>query len=115
MPLELAQHYIELDTSIPPSHQAKYIMNPNYGTTVKHDINKLLGTRFIQRLEKTTWLSTIVVIPKKNGKFKIYINFRKLNVVTKKDPYPLSFTYEVLYTIVGHDAYSFLDGYFGCH
>jgi hypothetical protein len=35
----------------------------------------------------------------------------KLNITTKKDPYPLPFTYEVLNTITGYEAYSFLDGY----
>jgi hypothetical protein len=48
----------------------------------------------------------------KNGKLKIY-NFIKLNIVTKKNPYLLAFTYEVLNTFVWHDVYSFLDGYFG--
>ncbi len=30
IPPKLAQHRIELDTSIPPSHQARYKLNPNY-------------------------------------------------------------------------------------
>ncbi len=60
-------------------------------------------------------MSPIVVLPKKNGKLRIYINFRKLNVATKKDPYPLPFTDELLNTIVGYEAYSFLDGYLGYH
>jgi hypothetical protein len=45
----------------------------------------------------------------------IYIDFRKLNATTKKDPYPLPFTNEVLNTIVGYEAYSFLDGYSRYH
>jgi len=56
-----------------------------------------------------------VVVPKKNGKFKICVDFRKLNVATKKDPYPLPFIDEVQNIIVDHDAYSFLDGYFENH
>jgi hypothetical protein len=44
---ELAQHIIKLNTSIPPTHQAKYRLNPNYVAIVKHDIDKLLATRFI--------------------------------------------------------------------
>jgi hypothetical protein len=75
----------------------------------------LLATGFIQSVKEATWLSPIVIIPKKNGKPRICINFRKLNVATKKDPYPLPFTYEVLNTIVGYEAYSFLDGYLGYH
>jgi hypothetical protein len=39
-------------------------------------------------VEEATWLSPIMVIPKKNGKLAIYGDFRKLNVTTKKDPFP---------------------------
>jgi hypothetical protein len=60
-------------------------------------------------------LSPIVVVPKKNGKLKICIDFTKLNSATKKDPYPLPFTDEKLNTIIGYEAYSFLDGYSGYH
>jgi hypothetical protein len=41
-----------------------------------------------------------VVLPKKNGKFKICVNFKKLNVAIKKDPYPLHFIDEVIYIVV---------------
>jgi hypothetical protein len=60
-------------------------------------------------------LSPIVVVPKKNGKLKIYINFKKLNAATKKDPYPLPFTNEVLNTIAKYEAYSFLNRYSRYH
>jgi hypothetical protein len=50
------------------------------------------------------------VVPKKNGKFKICVDFRKLNATTKKDSYPLPFIDEVLNIVVGHDVYSFLNG-----
>ncbi len=39
IPLELAQHKIELDT--PSTHHVKYVLNPNYVATIKHDIDKL--------------------------------------------------------------------------
>ncbi len=60
-------------------------------------------------------MSLIIVVPKKNGKFKICADFKKLNVAIKKDPFPLPFTNEVLNIVVGCEAYSFLDGYFGYH
>jgi hypothetical protein len=56
-----------------------------------------------------------VVVSKKNGKLRICVDFRKLNVATKKYPYPLHFTNEVSNTIEGHDVHSFLDGDFGYH
>ncbi len=60
-------------------------------------------------------MSPIVVVPKKNGKLKICINFRKLNAVTKKDSHPLPFTNEMLNTIAGYEPYSFLNGYSRYH
>jgi hypothetical protein len=84
---ELAQHKIELNTSIPPTHQVRY----NYATIIKQDIDKLLIIGFIQLVEDTTWLSPIVVILKKNGKLRIYVNFRKLNKATKKYPFFIPF------------------------
>jgi hypothetical protein len=82
---------------------------------MQQHINKLLLARFIQSVEEATWLSPIVVIPKKNGKLRICIDFRKLNIATKKDPYSLPFTNEVLNTIAGYETYSFLNGYLGYH
>jgi hypothetical protein len=35
IPLKMAQHKIELDTTIPPTHHARYRLNPNYATIVK--------------------------------------------------------------------------------
>jgi len=115
IPPKLVQHKIELDTSIPLAHQVRYILNPNYATIVKHDIDKLLTIGFIQLVKEATWLSPIMVVPKKNGKLRICVDFRKLNKATKKDPYPLPFCDEVLNIIIGYETYSFLDGYLGYH
>ncbi len=71
-------------------------MIPNYASIVKYDIYKLLVASFIKLVEEATWLSPIVVMPKKNKKLKICVNFRKLNVATKKDPYLLPFINEVI-------------------
>jgi hypothetical protein len=55
-----------------------------------------------------------VVVPKKNGKLKICVDFKKLDATTKKDLYPLPFIDKVLNILTWHDVYS-LDGYFGYH
>jgi len=54
-------------------------------------------------------------VPKKNGKLKICVNFRKLNATMKKDPYLLRFIDEAINIVVGHEIYTFLDGFFGYH
>ena len=88
-------------------------MNPNYAARVKEEIDKLLKAGFIRRVKKATWLSPIVVVPKKNGKNRVCVNYRKLNVVTITDAFPLPFTDNVLDAVAGHDMYSFLDGFSG--
>jgi hypothetical protein len=114
-PPHIVEHKIKLDTTILPTHQARYHMNPNYATVFKQDLNNLLAAGFIEPVEQIMWLSPILVVPKKNGKLCICIDFRKLNAVTKKDPYPLPFTDEVLDKVVGHEVYSFLDGFSSYH
>jgi hypothetical protein len=71
IPPKLAQHIIELDIIILLAHQARYGLNPNYVTSIKQVIDKLLATRFIVFVKETTWLSPIIVVPKKNGKLRI--------------------------------------------
>ncbi len=41
------------------------------------------------------------------------MDFKKLNVTTKKDPYLLPFIDEVINTIVEHEIYTIFDGFFG--
>jgi len=49
-----------------------------------------------QPVEEVTWLSPIVVVLKKNGKLRIYVDFEKMNKATKKNPYFLPFFDEIL-------------------
>ena len=79
IPEQIATHRIKLDTAISPYHQARYRMNPNYAKVVKEDLEKLLKAGFIESVDQATWLSPIVVVPKKNGKLWICVDFRRLN------------------------------------
>jgi hypothetical protein len=56
-----------------------------------------------------------MVVPKKNGKLKICVDFKKLNGTTKKDLYPLSFINEAINIVVGHEVYTFLNGFSRYH
>ena len=86
-------------------------MNQNYVVRVKEDIDKLLRVEFIQPVMQATWLSPIVVIPKKNGNIRVCVDYRKLNAATIMDTFPLRFTDGVLDVVAGHELYSFLDGF----
>ncbi len=115
IPPKLAQHKIKFNTIVPSTHQSRYRLNPNYVIIVKQNIDKLLTIIFIQFVEEATWLSPIVIIPKKNGKLGMCIDFKKLNVARKKDPQPLPFTYEMLNIVAWYEPYSFLDEYSRYH
>jgi hypothetical protein len=62
----------------------------NYDIVVKHDLNKLLATRFIQQIDQTIWLSFIMMVSKKNKKLTIWINVYKFSFSIKKDPISFS-------------------------
>ena len=88
-------------------------MNPNYAKKVKEEIDNLLKAGFIAEVESSDWLFPIVVVPKKNGKLRVCVDYRKLNAQTVKDPFPLPFTDMMLDEVAGHQMYSFMDGYSG--
>jgi len=65
IPPHIVQYQIELN-NIPQAHQVRYKMNPNYVTTVKHDLDKLFDAKFIAQIEEANWFFPIVIILKKN-------------------------------------------------
>jgi hypothetical protein len=83
---------------------------------IKQNIDKSLDVGFIKPIEEATvWLSSIMVIPKKNGKLKIYVDFKNRKVLTKEDPYLLPFTDEVINIVIGHEVYTFLNDFLRYH
>ena len=54
-----------------------------------------------------------MVVPKKNGKLRVCVDYRKLNEATINDVFPLPFTDGVLDTVAVHEMYIFLDGFSG--
>ena len=62
-------------------------MNPNYAKLVKEEIDRLLRVGFIYSMKKATWISPIVIVPKKNNKIRVCVDYWKLNVATILDPF----------------------------
>lgn len=58
-------------------------------------------------------VSPLVVVPKKNGKWRICVDYRELNKATQKNHSPLPFIDQVLETLAGNKLFSFLDGFSG--
>ncbi|MCO5601312.1 hypothetical protein L7F22_055431 [Adiantum nelumboides] len=76
-------------------------------------VNKLLKASFIYLVTNSEWVSPVVVIPKKNGKSRVCVDYKPLNAATKRDHFPLLFQDEILSEIAGHERYTICDGYSG--
>ena len=73
-------------------------------------VKKLLQAGFIYPMEDLEWVSPMVVSPKKNGKWRVCVDYKPLNVVTKRDHFCLPFQDEILNEVVGHERYTVCDG-----
>ena len=86
-------------------------MNPALRDIVKEELQKLLNVNFIYPISDSRWVSPLVVVPKKNGKWWICVYYSELNKATLRDYFPLPFIDQVLDTLSGKKYFSFLDGF----
>ena len=66
-------------------------MNPNLRDIVKEEIQKLLEARFIYPISDSEWVYPLVILPKKNGKWRVCVDYKGLTKATQKDHFPLPF------------------------
>ena len=88
-------------------------MNPNLRDIAKEEIQNILEEGFIYPISDNKWVSPIMIVPKKNGKWRFYIEYRELNKATQKDHFPITFIDQVLVTLSRNILFSFLDGFNG--
>ena len=98
---------------------------------VKKEVLKWLNAGFIYAISDNPWVSSVHVVPKKEGftiirnekneliptrivtEWRVCIDYRKLNTATRKDHYSLPFIDQMLDRLARHSHYCFLYGYFG--
>ena len=76
-------------------------------------VRKLTQASFIYPVEDLEWVSPVVVTPKKNGKWQIYMDYKPLNAAMKRDHFPLPFQDEILNEVAGHERYTVCEDYSG--
>ena len=80
---------------------------------IKQEMDKLLEAGFIKEIQYPEWLSNVVVVPKKNDKWRVCRDYTNLNDACPKDTFPLSRIDQVVDATTGHELLSFLDAYSG--
>ena len=56
---------------------------------MKEEIQKQLSVGFISVVEYPEWLANVVLIPQKDDKARVCVDFRDLNKANLKDDFPL--------------------------
>ena len=82
IPSNLCTHiiYIKSDSRLVCIPQRR--MNPNLRDIMKEEIQKLLEAGFIYLISDSEWVSPLMIVPKKNGKWKVYVDYREMNNAT---------------------------------
>ena len=127
----ICTHHIYLEEESKAVRQPQRRLNPHLQEVVRIEVLKLLQAGIIYPISDSTWVSPTQVVPKKSGVttvknekgeelstrltigWRVCIDYRRLNEVTRKDHFPLPFIDQLLERVSGHPFYCFLDGYSG--
>ena len=88
IPSYLCTHHIYIKSDSRPVCQPQRRMNPNLRDIAKEEIHKILEAGFIYPISDSEWVSPLVIVPKKNGKWRVCVDYRELNKATQKDHFP---------------------------
>nr|GEW03984.1 reverse transcriptase domain-containing protein [Tanacetum cinerariifolium] len=129
---EFCSHKILLEEDYSPKVQSQRRVNPNIHDVIKKEVEKLLDAGLIYPISDSPWVSPVHCVPKKGGmtvitndenelvpirlvtRWRVCIDYQKLNEATRKDHFPLPFMDQMLERLVGNEYYCFLDG-FSCY
>ena len=127
----ICTHHIYLEEESKAVRQPQRRLNPHLQEVVRVEVLKLLQAGIIYPISDSTWVSPTQVVPKKSGvttvknekgeelstrlttSWRVCIDYRRLNEVTRKDHFPLPFIDQLLERVSGNPYYCFLDGYSG--
>nr|GEW40171.1 DNA-directed DNA polymerase [Tanacetum cinerariifolium] len=128
--LEFCTHKILMKEDFEPAVQHQRKVNPKIHDVIKQEVIKLLDSGLIDPIFDSSWVSPVHCVPKKGGftvienedneliltrlvtRWRVCIDYRKLNEATRKDHFPLLFMDQMLERLAGNQYYCFLDGTF---
>ena len=78
-------------------------------------MDKLKEAGAIKEVYYLEWLDNTVVVKKKNGKWRVCVDFTDLNKTCPKDPFPVPKIDQLVIATYRHPRMSFLDTFQGYH
>jgi len=106
----IIEHRLPLKKGFRPFQQRARQMKAEILEEVKKEIEKMLKAGFIRPCRYAEWISSIVPVEKKDGRWRVAIDFRDLNRATPKDEYPMPVAETLINAAAGHKVLSFMDG-----
>ncbi|UYV66648.1 hypothetical protein LAZ67_4002441, partial [Cordylochernes scorpioides] len=103
----LAKHRIDTEDAKPIKHKP-YRVSAKERDIIKEQIDEML-TEGIIRPSSSPWSFPVILVKKRDGKYRFCVDYRKLNNVTVKDVYPIPRIDEVMDTLQGSTHFSAID------
>ncbi|GJS94284.1 putative reverse transcriptase domain-containing protein [Tanacetum coccineum] len=107
-PTRQVEFQIELVPSAAPVARASYRLAPSELQELSTQLQELSDKGFI-RLSSSPWGAPVLFVKKKDGSFRMCIDYRELNKLTVKNRYPLSRIDDLFDQLQGSSVYSKID------
>ncbi|KAL2091743.1 hypothetical protein ACEWY4_011541 [Coilia grayii] len=101
------RHHIVLTQGI-PIRQKPYRISPAKQAVVKGLVQDMLDKDIIEP-SSSPYAAPVVIIPRKVGKPRFCVDYRRLNAITLPDAYPLPTIHEILESLAGATIFSTID------
>eukprot|EP00918_Siedleckia_nematoides_P061167 GHVU01133525.1.p1 GENE.GHVU01133525.1~~GHVU01133525.1.p1 ORF type:complete len:699 (-),score=76.10 GHVU01133525.1:169-2076(-) len=111
---KIAEHNIYIQPNTHPIREKLRKQNPALQQEVQKQLAELVQAGSIASGE-SDWACNIVVVPKKGDKWRICIDYRRLNAVTVKDSYPMQRIDDALRALEGSSIFGVIDLQAGYH
>ena len=111
----VASHRLNILPSSRPIRQKVRRFHPDRQKIIRDEVDKLLEVGFIREVEYPNWLANVVVVPKKEGKWRVCVDYTNLNNACPKDSFPLPRIDQIVDSTSGQGMLSFLDAFSGYH
>jgi hypothetical protein len=114
VPRKLIEHTLNVDPKAKPVKQPLRRFNEPKRKTIASELHRLENTGFIREIKASTWVSNLVIVPKKNTDVqRVCVDYTSLNKYYPKDPFLLHRIDQIIDSMVGCTMLSFLDAYSG--